>query len=565
MAASYAEGEVFFKRSVLRTTFYNPDDPAQFYDYALIEIVQNSYLSYTRKRGSFAKRWPHQRADWRSWDDTDGIYDLPKYLPVGYSSNDYGGNSIVDRYWATGDGAHIRELRLGGAARVGFQHVKMPMIRNGVQDKWMHIDMVKPIRAIYIPLCQKTNENHESWSTWLMVNFTMREQAQILTGSWNQQLNRPNYENLRFDTTLGLGVRHGETLSINIEELYYMLSIPRQLRKTNVYDEPLVRVVNRNDISVWAFRDKRDAVTWVDWTTVAQGNYGVSVAWKPIEDKPGPFEWLKTLVVRAITLGLSLVPGIGPLLAGGFTIGMKMLTDPNAFTTGGVLDMLGTALESGISAGVAAHQGGPKSRNISGSQPRLRQLLSQGERFRRHMHPLFFDAANTVLRPPRTGSKMAIADSGPFVGSERGLVPGSTEEKTSSRGNSFADPMGGLLNVHSSTTRSEISATDNDKETSASVPETQDDITPGPLWLRDPRAVEPGLARSCGIVDPTQSHIMDASLDVPRQNKDSVDESRLQNRAEPLEDHSAVSKDFSHEVVAITDADRRFVIPEDDE
>ncbi|KAF9773546.1 hypothetical protein IL306_008618 [Fusarium sp. DS 682] len=138
MALPYPEGEVFFMRSVLANrdpVHYHADNPEHFYSHFMVEYIWNVEADHGSKNAN-------------SWD---GHY---------HQRSPY---AIV-----TG----------GDAAEAWFMTMPMPT----KEERWVWIDLLARIQAIYIPVAYSASEDYPQLSMWLQVSFTQARTVDIWRG-----------------------------------------------------------------------------------------------------------------------------------------------------------------------------------------------------------------------------------------------------------------------------------------------------------------------------------------------------------------------------------------------
>ena len=133
------------------------------------------------------------------------------------------------------------------------------------------------------------------------------------------------------DKTYGLALAESNTVGVIIYALLQLLSLPRQLRRTNAYAAKLVCIIPRDSLKTVPLSPSGQRYDSNDfnWTQVAKASMGLELQWKPfIREQQG---WLADYFQNVITFGLGFIPGIGFILQIGFSLGWTALTDRENF------------------------------------------------------------------------------------------------------------------------------------------------------------------------------------------------------------------------------------------
>lgn len=179
--------------------------------------------------------------------------------------------------------------------------------------------MLACIRAIYFPLAYTADENHPQLCGWIQVNFAQSRVVTIWAGGGGWMI-QP------LDSTYGLGVHRNRMIGFDVYGLIQLLSLPRQLRRDNPYAARLIRTVRREDIqTVWLW-STWSAANDLDWTQVANANFGLDLQWKPAQRGT----WLGNFIRNVITAGLGMIPVAGPFLAILFPVAWTLIVDPDS-------------------------------------------------------------------------------------------------------------------------------------------------------------------------------------------------------------------------------------------
>ena len=241
----------------------------------------------------------------------------------------------------------LRDYDRGGPAKTILRPVPLSDAR------YMLIDWLNPFRAIYFPLAHQAGPGFEDLCVYLMVDFRLRQGVRM-------RLNGGNSVSLTFDRERGLTYRHGEVLSFDLKGIYDYLILPQQLRAP---EKGLYTTARSGDelITLWSsnrpFRDpnpistvRRPFVRNIDLVTVINDNFGVDVTWQPYQHSV----WVLDFLVHVTTLALGFVPGVGPLLAVSFSVGMQIIMDPDGFREQNPLHLTADVIAALIGSGSSA-------------------------------------------------------------------------------------------------------------------------------------------------------------------------------------------------------------------
>lgn len=167
------------------------------------------------------------------------------------------------------------------------------------------------------------------------MNFATGRDIRIISHHYKAEHDLPGlysvtdgtWETVRTEVALGLHSDANWTLAINIPHLVNLLSVPRFLRKHNVFSSKTIRMVDQLCVStkgnVQKFSDGAD----IDWTTIVNANFGLTVQWAP----PNPSAWLVGFIKNSVTIALGFIPFIGPIAAVAFPLAFTAITDPASF------------------------------------------------------------------------------------------------------------------------------------------------------------------------------------------------------------------------------------------
>ncbi|KAJ5318850.1 uncharacterized protein N7506_011554 [Penicillium brevicompactum] len=328
MALSYPEGECFFKRSGLETTYYDSNNTHQFYGHFLLEYIWNkpSFHGSDAKPEGYHRRSGYKVVKGSLWNTNYGAW---TQMFVMYGKHPYSDYADPDQYRVAEhnlctSGNRFRDQEKGGSLESFFMVLPMPKLSDA--EEWLLIDRTAHIRAIYIPVAQQTSEEHPELCTFLNVNFATGREIRILSHHYKAEHDLPGsysvtdgtWETVRTEVALGLHSDANWTLAINIPHLVNLLSVPRFLRKHNVFSSKTIRMVDQLCVStkgnVQKFSDGAD----IDWTTIVNANFGLTVQWAPP-------------IRNSVTIAAGFMPIVGPIAAVAFPLVFTAITDPASF------------------------------------------------------------------------------------------------------------------------------------------------------------------------------------------------------------------------------------------
>ena len=239
---------------------------------------------------------------------------------------------------------------------------KMVIIRAVPIDKsadFMFIDPLAPLRAVYFPLVYQCGEAFPDLCSYLMVDFKTRSEIKFRNYFGGTD---PVF---KCDSTSGLGFHEGYTLGFDFKNLYYYLSLPRQLRNPDMdlYQPkgdypPLVWVCGTTEVGThWPKVNFQEFHALMDFADVISENFGVDLVWAPNTKST----FLTDMIVKLVSLGLRFVPVVGPMLSVGFGVAANLIVHPEEWAEVDILDLKQTdngalALEECVDSGKKAQE-----------------------------------------------------------------------------------------------------------------------------------------------------------------------------------------------------------------
>ncbi|KAK8925519.1 hypothetical protein VCV18_005948 [Metarhizium anisopliae] len=376
MAMPYPEGEVFFKRSKLKIPqskqpdawSFNANNMKDFASHILVEYIYNrpGMVSGTRVSQCTA-----EIGDWKAY--------YPDCINAMFSSTlqnapeKHNGSPGIpmNRRIELGpcrDAKEYRDNSSGGPDKVCI--VPVPVQR---KDKYMFIDLVVPLRAIYLPLAHQVSDLDPDLCTYVMIDFRFRKGVEmmfadgimgtedstaatvsLIMGSGRPShidpisQTHPQHRKQRFSYKEGLGMHQDRTLGIDLTGVYNLLILPRQLRspdkglyKPKDPKDTLIRNYPKGftNTTLYDCPRERRAFQPLDYAEVISDHFGVDVTWQPYEYKEETKSMIQDIFQIGVETGLSFIPVIGPLMSAGFSIGMEAINNPEAFKMDNILDL----------------------------------------------------------------------------------------------------------------------------------------------------------------------------------------------------------------------------------
>ncbi|PWI64480.1 hypothetical protein PCL_09635 [Purpureocillium lilacinum] len=381
MAMPYPEGEVFFKRSALKIAkgngehpwSFNPDNAKDFASHILVEYIYNRpdghdgkrcYSVYSEVGGSKYYRPSSFNIMFSNTQEKSETPAGQGHKPRGVEMK------RIIQVETLSDAKEYRDNANGGPDKVTILPIPV-----GKDEKYMFIDLVVPVRAIYLPLAQKVDNLDPDLCTYIMIDFRFRKGVEMMfTGyypggdgmSYRYGMNRiynpesmeqmikkeapthPQHKPQPFSYKEGLGRQAGRTLQIDLRGVYNLLIVPRQLRSP---DKGLYKPANPDDSLI---RNHPEGITTIfnktpakierdfqllDYSKVISDHFGVDVTWQPYEYNEQSSSLVSQIFFLGVESGLNLIPVVGPLVSTGFSIFMEAVSDPEEFAKKDILKL----------------------------------------------------------------------------------------------------------------------------------------------------------------------------------------------------------------------------------
>ncbi|KAF4993973.1 hypothetical protein FGRMN_6104 [Fusarium graminum] len=321
MGMPYPEGEIFFARSVLRNSnpeHYQAENVEHFYSHFMVEYIWNVEADHGSKNANSPRGHSHPRSGYSivrgggGWKTDYGNW---QQLPFSYGPSETNIRRRLQHNLCT-SGPRFKSHEKGDAAEAWFMTMPMPT----KEERWVWIDMLAHIRAIYIPVAHSTSKDYPGLSTWLQISFVQPRNIPIWRGG-------STFTNHPTTSQNGLGVWRAATIGFDFTGLTELLCCPRQFRKVNVFQAKFVKIVNATSIRTvsvaGSYNDRYD----FDWATITRAHSGLNIEW----GKGEKGSWFEDFFKNALTFGIGFIPGIGPLLAIAFSLTWTAIRDPDQF------------------------------------------------------------------------------------------------------------------------------------------------------------------------------------------------------------------------------------------
>lgn len=366
----------------MKCSYYNPDDPKDFYSYALIQVVYNAsvdefYSNWDARHGLPIK--DHKRAGtlsrhWTSAYSTE--YIAYKYITtmVGPSAKPVKGTNRLRT-----DIERSQLERQGQATRVAYVPVLLPTI----EERFMWIDLTFPVRGILLPFVYQKDRRDPDYCQYLQYDFRrLRATVATLTRmSWEAEkpakteardadivdepgLSPAYVEDLKAKGRVPATFKKGQlelqinqahgwwqpewTARLDIARLYYTEIIPTAELKDdyktwynavclfkydNVQASNMVAQKFGSDEWGWdaSVRNANMAATHevIDLVRLLSDENGTNFDYKRNSDADG--DLAAKLVEGFATFTTGMIPMVGPLATWGWTAMVSAIKDPKKF------------------------------------------------------------------------------------------------------------------------------------------------------------------------------------------------------------------------------------------
>ncbi|KAF4339488.1 hypothetical protein FBEOM_6609 [Fusarium beomiforme] len=343
MATYYPEGECYFVRGSLRYgTFWSAENTDQFYNHVLLEYYWNGWRATGQRERSHARStWAHGTPQGTS---TTRFGDWTHFF-VGESRTKSPDNMLrIHSHPNSLNWNECRDHNRGGPRK----YILRPVRIYNTNTEWLWIDATIPLRAIYFPVSQRTDQAFPHLCTYVVIDFRHR-------GSLQMRNLQGQLQTFTLDSYNGLGWRDDITWGFNIPNIIAYLAIPHKLR--NPAYNLFTPKSHGEELVVCATADRRwggntsvlqhqNFIRQMDFANILSATFGVEVGWRPYQHS----SFLRDILVSLTQLGLGFVPGVGPILSVAFGMAVQLIIDPDSFSRDNILDLSMAVLESMINS-----------------------------------------------------------------------------------------------------------------------------------------------------------------------------------------------------------------------
>ena len=206
MPLPYPEGECYFKRSALKSGGWDAENLEHFGSHGLIEHVWNDWIDHGVNNSVWTEStFVNGRSHLGYASDpypqqTNTNYTIYKELTVSFGHNKDGSN--VDYLYRIGNcnnGSSYTDADKSGGWKICIRPCPVP---SGY--RFMFVDIVQPIRAIYIPQLQQADEKYPELCSYVMIDYTKRDKVTM-----QSIVPHNNERTFECDPTKGLGSTKG--------------------------------------------------------------------------------------------------------------------------------------------------------------------------------------------------------------------------------------------------------------------------------------------------------------------------------------------------------------------
>lgn len=219
MALPYPEGEVYFKRSLLKYPGFAMDtDDKAFYSNVLVECVwnlwYNSNAATTTTKNQLRAKYMAGKVE--DYNTTFGLWRTQSAL---FSDSNDG--THVTREIVLEKNTNLYEVR--DADKGGIDKVHLQPVTLG-PERYMYLDLTVPVRAIYFPIAAKSSAFNEEVCTYLMVDFRLRKGVKMRNRQSDEEYDVP------YSYRRGLGWRAYQSLCFDVRVRSYP-ELPNRTRR----------------------------------------------------------------------------------------------------------------------------------------------------------------------------------------------------------------------------------------------------------------------------------------------------------------------------------------------
>ena len=174
------------------------------------------------------------------------------------------------------------------------------------------------IRAIYFPVAYAVDKDHDDLCGFVQVNFALPRKIRVAAGD-------KDWFDIWTDKVLGMRTDAFRSVGFDVSGLIQLLTLPRQLRRDNCYNLRLIKIMGGGGIKTISVTKSYNDAPDKSWLTVANGNYGLDLTWKPAEKS----SWIESFIRNTLTIAVGFIPVVGPIVQILFSVGWEIISQEN--------------------------------------------------------------------------------------------------------------------------------------------------------------------------------------------------------------------------------------------
>ncbi|KAJ5618736.1 hypothetical protein N7528_006847 [Penicillium herquei] len=359
------EGDYFFHHNALKSANFNPTNEKQFYNTIWLEVATGKSIDEGMQDAPPIPWELHPRAGLQNLPGgaLTTTYDRYKYMTAMVGSS----NRKISRYKKVEGTTSRADLEhQSGKKTVHFVPVDMPTSAEG----YLWVDLTYPLRGIYFPKRAIAQPRYKDWCVYSRINFTALQELTLKTfanprppppGRWEkmkmaEKIEGPPFKVRRLveeqtkippatfpeeklkegsltikpDEWLGWDVRVEWTVRFDVKHIMHILSLPRDWLKDEYLDPyKFMELYDCRYLDLVGTESYGMDSHGVDLMKVIRKEYGISVRYDDAGFDPN---WVVKAIGGIALVGVSLIPGYGPLIAFGGQMLLDVFTDPDVFT-----------------------------------------------------------------------------------------------------------------------------------------------------------------------------------------------------------------------------------------
>ncbi|KAE8148148.1 hypothetical protein BDV25DRAFT_142074 [Aspergillus avenaceus] len=368
------EGDYSFPYESLKSSYFDPADEAQFKSTVWLEFASNVTIDEAYGSPPHIPWDAHPRADWQHWPGGlfSPCYSRYKFMTAMVGSS----NKNIKRYKKVHGFFPYNDLwRQSKKKMVVLVPVDMPT----ADERYLWVDLTYPFRGIYFPKRQIAHPKYTDWCMYSRISVTRRtvtlktfanprppplgrfEKDQTVKEkfpgpatnlpdkrereAFRKELDKspqppPTLPDEKLqegtltitpDRWTGWGVRPEWTARFDVKHLMNILSLPPDWLKEE-FKDPFGQIELYDCRYVDLIGDETYTMNHddhgLDLIKVINNEYGTEVKYDDHDFDPN---WVVKTIGGLALVGVSLIPGYGPILAFGGQMLMDLFADPDTF------------------------------------------------------------------------------------------------------------------------------------------------------------------------------------------------------------------------------------------